>query len=585
MRPTLLNPLFASVATLPGIARKTERLYARLVGRPDGARVLDLVFHVPSGAVDRRLQLKLRDVVPGSTVTVAVAAEGYRAPSPNRPRAPFQVYTADDTGTLTIAYFALRKEQIERMLPLRELRYVSGTVESYDGMLQMVHPERVVDAEQFASMALVEPLYPLTEGLTQNTLRRAIAAALATVPVLPEWLDPAHAAREQWPDFAAALTALHRPAAPPDLTPDGKAWSRLAYDEMLASQLALALIRAHLRRPAGRRSAAQPVQGRQRLGQDPTPALPAGGEGAAAAAEIPPRLRGGWPREARPGGAPSTDLPGSATQAPYRAEDPTPTLPEDGEGDAGVSIAGMDEPRRAEFPHGDLAQAEAWIDALIAGRLDDTIWLTGEGLRRLIGIAERTGRRAAFTAALGRVRLITRGPKPARVLRELGFAPGVAAATPTSQGVIEALAGENLQGRRIGVQLYPGDGALPLLAALRERGAKVFPVTPYRYAEQADDAQVVDAIRALADGRIGMVAFTSSPQVERLFDVARAAGLEPQLTEAFRHIRVAAIGPVVEETLRAHGITEVLRPESSFHLKPLVRAIAAGWGGSGDARH
>jgi ATP-dependent DNA helicase RecG len=185
MRPTLLNSLFASVATLSGIARKTERLYGRLAGRPDGARVLDLLFHVPSGAVDRRLQLKLRDVIPGTSVTVAVTAEGYRAPPPNRPRAPFQVYTADDTGTLTIAYFSLRKEQIERMLPLRALRYVSGTVESYDGMLQMVHPERVVDAEQFASMALVEPVYPLTEGLTQNMLRRAIAAALGTLPELP----------------------------------------------------------------------------------------------------------------------------------------------------------------------------------------------------------------------------------------------------------------------------------------------------------------------------------------------------------------------------------------------------------------
>ena len=237
------------------------------------------------------------------------------------------------------------------------------------------------------------------------------------------------------------------------------------------------------------------------------------------AVEIPPRLRGGWPREARPGGAPLTDPLGSSDQTPRLGEDPTPTLPEDGEGDASVSIAGMDEPRRTEVPHGDLAQAEAWIDALIAGRFDDTIWLTGEGLRRLLDIAERTGRRVAFTAALGRVRLITRGPKPARVLRELGLAPNIAATTPTSQGVLDALAGEDLHGRRIGVQLYPGDGALPLVAALGERGAAVFPVTPYRYADQADDAQVVEAIRALADGRIGMVAFTSSPQVERLFDV------------------------------------------------------------------
>ena len=230
------------------------------------------------------------------------------------------------------------------------------------------------------------------------------------------------------------------------------------------------------------------------------------------------RSAAGW-------GSPADPL-GSSDQTPRLEEDPTQTLPEDGEGEASVSIAGMDEPRRTELPHGDLAQVEAWIDALIAGRFDDTIWLTGEGLRRLLGIAERTGRRAAFTAALGHIRLITRGPKPARVLRELGLAQNVAAATPTSQGVLDALAGEDLHGRRIGVQLYPGEGALPLIAALGERGAAVFPVTPYRYADQAEDTQVVEAIRALADGRIGMVAFTSSPQVERLFDVARAAGLE-----------------------------------------------------------
>jgi uroporphyrinogen-III synthase len=171
------------------------------------------------------------------------------------------------------------------------------------------------------------------------------------------------------------------------------------------------------------------------------------------------------------------------------------------------------------------------------------------------------------------------------VLRELGLAPGVAAATPTSQGVLDALAGENLNGRRIGVQLYPGDGALPLVAALRERGAAVSPVTPYRYADETEDAQVAEAIRALTDGRIGMVAFTSSPQVERIFDVALGAGLQMDLARGLRRIRVAAIGPVVEEALRARGVTNVLRPESSFHLKPLVRAIAAGWGDSGDARH
>jgi len=225
----------------------------------------------------------------------------------------------------------------------------------------------------------------------------------------------------------------------------------------------------------------------------------------------------------------------------------------------------------------DTAEAEAWIDALIAGQFDDVVWLTGEGLRRLLPIAERNDRRLAFVEALGRARMITRGPKPARALRELGLAPGLAALAPTSQGVLDALAGEDVTKRHIGVQLYPGEGGAPLLAALRERGAAVIPVTPYRYASQADASQVADAIRAMAAGRIDMIAFTSSPQVERLVEVGREAGLETELTQAFRRVRIAAIGPVVEEQLRRHGVTAVVRPDSSFHLKPFVQAIAVAW--------
>src|SRR5215470_16369835 len=272
MRPSLLNSLFASVTTLAGIAGKTDKLYGKLTGR-DTARVLDLIFHLPTGVVDRRRQPKLRDAVPGSVVTVAVDVENYRPPPPNRPRAPFLVHTSDETGTLTITYFSLRKEQIERMLPRGSRRYVSGTVTLYDGMLQMAHPDRVVDAAGFAAMALVEPVYPLTEGLSQNMLRRAIAAALAKVPALPEWLDPAHLARTAWPDFDGALARLHRPSEPADVAPESVAWSRLAYDEMLASQLALALVRAHLRRPAGRQVAGQATGG------SPSPRLQGEGRG------------------------------------------------------------------------------------------------------------------------------------------------------------------------------------------------------------------------------------------------------------------------------------------------------------------
>src|SRR5262249_19291657 len=135
MRPNLLNRLFASVTTLPGIAEKSAKLYGKLTGRDDGARVVDLLFHLPSAAIDRRNQPKLSDVVPDSVVTVAVHIDRHRPSPPNRPRAPYLVYASDETGTLTITYFSARRDQIERLLPVGSRRYVSGTVKFYDGML------------------------------------------------------------------------------------------------------------------------------------------------------------------------------------------------------------------------------------------------------------------------------------------------------------------------------------------------------------------------------------------------------------------------------------------------------------------
>lgn len=227
----------------------------------------------------------------------------------------------------------------------------------------------------------------------------------------------------------------------------------------------------------------------------------------------------------------------------------------------------------------DTTEAEVWINQLISGTFEDVIWLTGEGLRRLLAIASRNGCASSFVCSLGRVRSITRGPKPARVLRELGFTPGRAAPEPTSNGILEALASEGIHGRSIGVQLYPGDATLPLVNALRERGASVFSVTPYRYAAEAETNQVLDVIHGLASGQIRMIAFTSSPQVERLMEIARNAGIEAELLEILRRVPIAAIGPVVEDTLHRCGIATTVRPETSFHLRPLVRAIVSAWNG------
>src|SRR6516162_4779883 len=252
MRPNVLNPLFASITSLSGIGSKVEQLYRRLLGRSTSPRIVDLLFHLPTGTIDRRARPKLRDVVPGTIVTVAVTVDRHRPPPPHRPRAPYQVYTSDDTGDLTLVFFNAHRDYLQKLLPLGARRYVSGTTEMYDGMRQMVHPDRVVDEADFARLPLVEPVYPLTEGLTLNQVRKAIDLALARVPTLPEWQDPAWTARERYPGFAEALRMLHRPAEPADIAHDGVAWTRLAYDELSAGQLALALVRAHLRRPGGR---------------------------------------------------------------------------------------------------------------------------------------------------------------------------------------------------------------------------------------------------------------------------------------------------------------------------------------------
>jgi ATP-dependent DNA helicase RecG len=258
MRPNVLNPLFASLSTLPGIGPKLEKLYARLVGR-DGEppRLIDLLFHMPTGFVDRRNQPKLNEVVPDTVVTVAVTIGRHRAPPPNRPRVPYSIEASDDTSTLTITYFKARADYLQKLLPEGELRYVSGTATLYDGHLQMVHPDRVVDAAGFAKLPLLDPVYPLTEGLHPNQVRRAIELALERLPALPEWQDEAWLSRNAYPSFAAALRRLHHPEAPEDVDPQNPAWSRLAYDELLASQLALALLRAHMRTRAGRGSAAE----------------------------------------------------------------------------------------------------------------------------------------------------------------------------------------------------------------------------------------------------------------------------------------------------------------------------------------
>lgn len=251
MRPPRLNPLFASITSLPGVGPKLAVLYGRLLGREE-PRVIDLLLHMPSGTIDRRARPKLNEVQPGQVVTLSVTVEEHRPAPPNRPRAPYRVVTSDDTNTLTLTFFHAKRDYLEKLLPVGEKRYVSGTAEFYDGSLQMVHPDRVVDEKGFADLPLVEPVYPLTEGLNLGNVRRAMDGALTRIPELPEWQDEAWVSRERLPGFAEALRSLHKPQDPRDIVPESLGWTRLAYDELLAGQLALALMRAHMRRQSGR---------------------------------------------------------------------------------------------------------------------------------------------------------------------------------------------------------------------------------------------------------------------------------------------------------------------------------------------
>ncbi|HEY6476380.1 MAG TPA: uroporphyrinogen-III synthase [Polyangia bacterium] len=218
--------------------------------------------------------------------------------------------------------------------------------------------------------------------------------------------------------------------------------------------------------------------------------------------------------------------------------------------------------------------AEAWLRALAAGEFDDVIFLTGEGLRRLLGAAERLGVHAEVVAALGRARKVTRGPKPARALHEIGLASDLSAPVPTSAGVIDALAGLELGGRRVGVQLYGEEPNRPLVEALARAGATVRTVAPYVYASATDAAAVLALIDALDGGRVDAIAFTSASQVDRLFEVAVSAGAEPGLRAALARACVAAIGPIVVEALERRSVRLDVVPDKGFVMRRLVNALA-----------
>lgn len=228
----------------------------------------------------------------------------------------------------------------------------------------------------------------------------------------------------------------------------------------------------------------------------------------------------------------------------------------------------------------DPAPVAAWLRRFVDTRCHDLILLTGEGLRRLHGAARVAGIAPAFVGAVAAARKITRGPKPAKALRELGLEPDLRAQEPTTEGVIAVLAGSDLVGRRIGVQLYPDNPNRRLIDFLAAAGAAPDPVTPYAYASSAEASRIIEIIDMMAEDRVDVIAFTSSPQVRRLFSVAETAQCLGKLQAALALTQVAAVGPVVAAELRARGIAVAIAPKDVYFLKPLVRAIADAVGGA-----
>ena len=246
MRPDLLNPLFAEIEVLKGVGTALARPLARL----GLSRAVDLLFHLPTGAITRRRVERLDDATAGETIAIVVTPVGYRQ---GGGRGPLRIQCIDGAGdVLTLVFFGGGGGYARKLLPLNEARLISGRIELYGQERQIVHPDHVGPPDEM--LALREPVYPLSEGITSKRIAQLVEQAIARAPDLPEWIEPGLLAQRGWPTWRVAVATVHHDPG------DGAAFDRLAYDEVFANQLALALVRASQRKRRG-----TPLQGDGRL--------------------------------------------------------------------------------------------------------------------------------------------------------------------------------------------------------------------------------------------------------------------------------------------------------------------------------
>ncbi|WP_292542155.1 DEAD/DEAH box helicase, partial [Mesorhizobium sp.] len=255
MRPSLLDPLFVPITSLAGVGPKVGLLIEKVVAADLGdraARAGDLLFVLPHTVIDRRNRPGIALAAEGAIVTLDVRIDRHQPPPRGNRSVPYRVYAHDDTGEIALTFFHAHASYLEKSMPVGEHVVISGRMEWFNGRPTMVHPDHIALAGEAENLPLVEPVYPLTAGLSGKVLRRAIGQALGRLPELPEWQDDAFMRRQTFPAFADALTRIHYPADPIDVAIEGAAWRRLAYDELLAGQVSLALVRARIRRLSGR---------------------------------------------------------------------------------------------------------------------------------------------------------------------------------------------------------------------------------------------------------------------------------------------------------------------------------------------
>ncbi len=247
MRPTILYPLFAPLTGLPGVGPRIAPLLARAAG---GEAVADLLWHLPTACIDRSARPRVADTVDGAVATLTLEVLRHE-PAPRGSRSPYRVHCADSSGEIALVFFHAREDYLRAQLPEGATRLVSGKVERFRDSPQISHPDYIAPLDKADTIPAVEPLYGLTAGLTQKTVGKAMRGALERLPDLPEWNDPHLIRREGWPAWRAALETLHRPAEASACAPLAPARRRLAFDELLAAQLALSLVRAKARARPG----------------------------------------------------------------------------------------------------------------------------------------------------------------------------------------------------------------------------------------------------------------------------------------------------------------------------------------------